>query len=76
MALSNSSSSSSMPAAVPAAPRPARKACSRAHADQPLEQAAHRQQPPAVVARHAVGLRAGHRGQLQRQPVQRRQHLR
>ena len=45
------------------------------HADQSLHQTAHGQQAPAVVARHAVGLCAGDRGQLHGQAVQRRQHL-
>ena len=45
------------------------------HALQALEQAAHGEQAPTVVAGHAVGLRAGDGCQLQRQPVQRRQHL-
>ena len=35
-----------------------------------------RQQPPAVVARHAVDLRAGDRRELLRQALQRRQRLR
>ena len=45
-----------------------------AHRDQPLGLAPDGQQAPAIVARHAVALRAGHRRKLARQVLERATH--
>jgi hypothetical protein len=43
---------------------------------EPFDMSADKDQPPRLVARHAVALRAADRAQLHRQVLQRCQHLR
>ena len=75
MVLSNSATTASKPPSSSTAPVSKPQRQRRRQEAQALQVAAAGQQAPAVVARHAVGLRAGHRGGVAGQRLQHPQRL-